>query len=67
MTDPTTNDGSQNERLTEILAVYLESERSGQTLDRERLLAEYSDMADELRAFFADHDRMKAVAEPAHQ
>ena len=64
MTDPTTNDPSQNERLAEILAEYLESERSGQTLDREQLLAEHSDMADELRSFFADHDRMRAVAEP---
>ena len=64
MTDPKTNDGSQNERLAEILAAYLESERSGLTLDRDRLLAEHSELADELRAFFADHDRMKAVAEP---
>jgi serine/threonine-protein kinase len=58
------NDSSQNERLDEILAAYLESERTGQRLDRERLLAENADLADELRAFFADHDRMKAVAEP---
>ena len=64
MTNPATNDASQNERLDEILARYLESERSGQRLDRQRLLAENSDLADELRAFFADHDRMKAVAEP---
>ena len=38
MTDPITNNLSHNERLTEILAGYLESERSGQTLDRQRLL-----------------------------
>ncbi len=64
MTDPATNDASQNERLDEIIAAYLDSERSGQWLDRQRLLAENSDLADELRSFFADHDRMKAVAEP---
>ena len=54
---------SQNQRLNEILAGYLESERSGQELDRQRLLAENPDLADELRAFFSDHDRMNAVAE----
>ena len=64
MTDSPTNDGSHNERLDEILAEYLDSERSGQKLDRQRLLTEHSDLANELRAFFADHDRMKAVAEP---
>ena len=64
MTNPAMNDPSQNERLDEILAAYLDSERSGQRLDRQRLLAENADLADELRAFFADHDRMKAVAEP---
>ncbi len=64
MTDSATNDASQNDRLDEILAGYLDAEQSGQRLDRERLLAENTDLADELRAFFADHDRMKAVAEP---
>ena len=40
MADPATNDASQNERLDEVLAGYLESEQSGQMLDRQRLLAE---------------------------
>lgn len=48
MTDPTMNDASQNERLDQILAGYLESERTGQRLDRQRLLVENSDLADEL-------------------
>ena len=61
------NNPSSNERLDQILAVYLESERSGLTLDRQRLLADHSDLADELRAFFADHDRMKAMADASDQ
>ncbi len=67
MTDPLVNDAFQNERLDEIRAAYLESERSRQQIERQRLLTENADLADELRAFFADHDRMKAVADPRRE
>ncbi len=67
MTDSLVNDASRNARLDHILATYLEIERSRQEIDRQRLLAENTDLADELRAFFADQDRMKAVADPRRE
>jgi serine/threonine protein kinase len=51
-------------RLHGIIAGYLQSEDVGQNTDREQLLAQHPDLADELRCFFADHDRMKQAAGP---
>ena len=60
--------GSENapdrQRLNQIIAEYLEAVESGRTPDRHELLDRYPDLADRLKSFFADHDRVKELAEP---
>jgi len=50
------------ERLQAIVAAFLEADATGKPLDREELLKQHPELAEELAAFFADHDRMKAMA-----
>ncbi len=62
---PTQGDSaSQADRLDEIVAGYLRAVERGETPSREELLARYPELADELREFFADHDRMAHLAQP---
>ena len=64
MLDPQDTDSSRQNRLNQIIAEYLEAVQAGESPDRRELLDRHPDLANELAAFFADHDRMKVLAEP---
>ena len=51
-------------RLDELIASYLEAVEGGRAPDREAWLAQHPGLADDLRAFFANHDRMVQVGAP---
>jgi hypothetical protein len=51
-------------RLDELIAAYLEAVEAGRAPDRDEWLARHPDLADELRRFFVNHDRMAQVGEP---
>jgi serine/threonine-protein kinase len=55
---------SREQRLNEIVATYLLALENGQPPDPEELLAHHPDLADDLRAFLADHKRMHRAAAP---
>jgi WD40 repeat protein/tRNA A-37 threonylcarbamoyl transferase component Bud32 len=54
------------ESIDEVIAEFLEAEAAGQTPNRAAFLARHPNLADELRSFFAHHDRMRIMAEPLH-
>jgi WD40 repeat protein/predicted Ser/Thr protein kinase len=54
---------TRDKRLHEVIAAYLEAVAAGRNLGREELFAQHPDLAAELAAFFADHDKVKHLAE----
>ena len=50
--------------LNSVLAVYLQAVDAGELPDRADLLATHPELADDLLAFFADHDQMTQAAAP---
>ena len=48
--------------LKSLITRYLEAENRGLNLDRDALIEDHPDLADSLREFFANHDRMKVAA-----
>jgi eukaryotic-like serine/threonine-protein kinase len=63
MTEESRSDGE--EQLHEIIADYLAAAQAGQRPNRQALLTKHPELASELEAFFADHDRLQRWAEPA--
>jgi WD40 repeat protein/tRNA A-37 threonylcarbamoyl transferase component Bud32 len=60
----TEHDDSASQRADAILAAYIEAVEAGQAPDRQELLARHPELAAELAAFFADHDKVQQMAEP---
>ena len=48
----------RNDVLQQVIADYLTAEASGRPMERSQLLARHPEFADELQAFFADHDQV---------
>jgi tRNA A-37 threonylcarbamoyl transferase component Bud32 len=62
MSDEHNPESAREQAVNRIIAAYLEAERAGQPPDREELLRRHPEVADELRAFFADQDRFRGTA-----
>src|SRR6516164_5223632 len=62
MSDTNEPKPSAAEPLDPIIADYVQQVEAGAIPDREALLARYPDLADRLRAFFADYDRLDRQA-----
>jgi tRNA A-37 threonylcarbamoyl transferase component Bud32 len=54
----------QARRFQEVVAAYLAANEQGQAPERAALLADRPDLAEELNAFFADHDRARQATGP---
>src|ERR1700738_4343073 len=52
---------SREQRLQEILAAYLQDVEAGKNPDREKLLAQHPDLADDLRSFLVEHEKMRRL------
>src|SRR5262245_4123560 len=59
----TPSDPAREQRLQDVLLVYLQEIDAGRTPDRQELLRRHPDLAAELAAFFADQDRLEQVAQ----
>jgi WD40 repeat protein len=64
MNSPTPNRSEHEARLNGVIAAYLEAVEAGQVPDRAEWVARYPDLADDLRKYFANHDRIAQVGEP---
>jgi hypothetical protein len=62
MTPPAEPTGPHHDPLDAVIAEYLQQVEAGVVPDRATLLARYPELADGLRAFFADYDRLDRQA-----
>src|SRR5262245_51267202 len=54
-----------DQRLSEVIAAYLEAVDAGWAPARAQLLARYPELSTELVAFFASHDAIARLADPS--
>jgi WD40 repeat protein len=65
MMNSTPSEPSDRERrLNDAIAEYLEAAEAGRAPDRESWVMRYPDLAADLRAFFANHDRLARLGAP---
>ena len=56
---------TREQRLQQVLAEFLHDVEAGKNPDREKLLAQHPDLADELRSFLVEHEKMRRLVELA--
>jgi WD40 repeat protein len=54
---------SREQRMQQIVAAYLQDVEQGKNPDRDQLLAQHPDLADELRSFLVDNDKMRRLVD----
>src|SRR4051812_31217520 len=64
MVDDMKDGEDRADRVGRALATYFEALDAGQTPDREALLREHPDLAEDLVEYFARHDRFEHLVEP---
>jgi eukaryotic-like serine/threonine-protein kinase len=67
MTDSPDLSTERERRLHEVMAAYVEAVDAGQAPDRAAILAAHPELAGDLEAFFADHDRLDRLARPLRE
>jgi tRNA A-37 threonylcarbamoyl transferase component Bud32 len=66
MSTPDEATGPHHDPLDAVIAAYLQQVEAGAVPDREALLAQHPELADGLRDFFADYDRLDRQAGQLH-
>src|SRR4051794_25146338 len=64
MSDDANSPSPRGPQLDEVLGRYLVAAAAGQAPDRQELIAGHPELADELRLFFADYERLGRLAGP---
>jgi WD40 repeat protein/tRNA A-37 threonylcarbamoyl transferase component Bud32 len=59
-----TGPSDRDQQVNEIIAAYLEAETQGTSPDRAEWAARHPEFAQELEAFFRDHDAVRRMADP---
>jgi serine/threonine protein kinase len=55
---------AREQRLNEVLAAYFEAVEAGRAVDREQLLKQHPDLAEDLTTFFAEQEGLAGLAAP---
>ena len=61
------SESSRDQQVHAILHAYLRAVDAGQTPDREDILRQHPEIAEELRGFFADQAKMDGLAKSLHR
>ncbi|HYT95218.1 MAG TPA: serine/threonine-protein kinase, partial [Gemmataceae bacterium] len=66
MDNGTNSSPNGDQRLSEVIAAYLEAVDAGWAPARDQVVARYPELSTELLAFFASHDEIARLADPSH-
>ena len=58
------NNADRDQQLEAVIADYIRACETGTAPNRNEILERHPELADELRQFFGQHDRMNQIAEP---